>query len=402
MNLLGAKNLSHQGRRTNVCGMMLAVLALLPLAACVGPSQKTAKKTPEYINNETKFSSADYGVEGSPRVTTEKRPAKGTGRYQVGKPYQIAGKWYTPKEDESLKEIGLASWYGPNFHGRLTANGEIYDQFALTGAHPTMPLPSYAKVTNLENGRSLVVRINDRGPYAHGRVVDLSAQAAKMLGYDHQGVAKVKVEYAGKARMDGLDEQFLMASYQDPNRIGPGLPGPQPSTSGTMIALADTNPGNNDISRPAAAIDQGFSQTGSTVNLALSAIPVPISRPTLFEGIPMDGGEIGLPGEIVYQQVPRPLAYSGTEPIETLARFVPQDDLNHPYLGEMPARKIRLELGRFASTDDLVMLGLLYANAGWLEVDQASSKVVLVTVEKLVNQALQYSREIGLADAQIR
>ncbi|MDJ0614789.1 MAG: septal ring lytic transglycosylase RlpA family protein, partial [Rhizobiaceae bacterium] len=172
------------------------------------------------ISNQTKFSSKAYGVAGSPRVTTSTKVRKGGGRYQIGKPYTIRGVRYVPKEDPNYRATGLASWYGPNFHGRLTANGEVYDQFALSAAHPTMPLPSYAKVTNLENGASVTVRVNDRGPFSRGRIIDLSSRAAQLLGYTKKGVAKVKVEYVGRARMDGLDERQLLASYNS-GRLNP-------------------------------------------------------------------------------------------------------------------------------------------------------------------------------------
>lgn len=117
-------------------------------------------------------------------------PAKGV---KIGKPYKIMGKWYTPEYDPSYEEEGIASWYGPGFHGRLTANGEEYDQEAISAAHPTLPLPSIVKVTNLENGREITVRVNDRGPFHEGRIIDLSLGAARLLGVD--GIAKVRVTY---------------------------------------------------------------------------------------------------------------------------------------------------------------------------------------------------------------
>lgn len=116
-----------------------------------------------------------------------------TGSYKVGKPYQIANVWYYPREDYAYEETGIASWYGPGFHGKLTANGEIYDQNAMTAAHRTLQMPSLVEVTNLENGRSVRVRVNDRGPYAHGRIIDLSKRAADLLGFANQGTAKVRV-----------------------------------------------------------------------------------------------------------------------------------------------------------------------------------------------------------------
>jgi len=116
------------------------------------------------------------------------------GRYKVGAPYQIKGTWYYPAEDFEYSETGIASWYGPNFHGKKTANGEDYNQNDLTAAHRTLPMPSAVRVTNLENGRSLVLRINDRGPFARGRIIDVSRRGAQLLGFEKNGVAKVRVD----------------------------------------------------------------------------------------------------------------------------------------------------------------------------------------------------------------
>ncbi|WP_208434230.1 septal ring lytic transglycosylase RlpA family protein [Bartonella taylorii] len=135
------------------------------------------------------------------------------GRAIIGKPYQIKGKWYYPQNDPTYQRVGEASWYGSDFHGRLTANGEVYDMNLLTAAHPTMPLPSYARVTNLKNGSSLIVRVNDRGPFMKDRIIDLSKQAAKILGYADAGVANVKVEYISEAPVGYYDSAYLMASY---------------------------------------------------------------------------------------------------------------------------------------------------------------------------------------------
>ena len=132
---------------------------------------------------------------------TEKPLRKGGGRYQIGKPYQIAGNWYRPKADPDYDRVGTASWYGRDFHGRLTANGEIYDMNSLTAAHPTMPLPSYARVTNLDNDRSVIVRVNDRGPFAHNRLIDLSHRAAQVLGLVRNGTGEVHVRYLGPAAL---------------------------------------------------------------------------------------------------------------------------------------------------------------------------------------------------------
>jgi len=139
---------------------------------------------------------------------------KGGGVYSIGKPYQIAGLWYAPREDPGYDRVGSASWYGELFHGRRTANGEIYDMDRLSAAHPTLPLPVYARVTNLNNGRSIVVRINDRGPYARDRVIDLSRRSAELLGFRNHGTATVRVRYLGRAPLNGDDsyERRYLAS----------------------------------------------------------------------------------------------------------------------------------------------------------------------------------------------
>ena len=134
---------------------------------------------------------------------------KGGGYYQIGKPYEVAGLWYTPREEPSYDRVGSASWYGELFHGRRTANGEIYDMDRLSAAHPTLPLPIYARVTNLNNGRSLIVRVNDRGPFAHDRIIDLSRRSAELLGFRNQGTATVRVRYLGRAPLSGDDSYEL-------------------------------------------------------------------------------------------------------------------------------------------------------------------------------------------------
>lgn len=121
-------------------------------------------------------------------------PTIHTGAYKKN-PYTVFGKTYYPKnESTGYKETGMASWYGTKFHGKSTANGEMYDLYGMTAAHKTLPLPSYVKVTNLQNGRSVVVRVNDRGPFHSNRIIDLSFAAAKKLGYADAGTARVKVE----------------------------------------------------------------------------------------------------------------------------------------------------------------------------------------------------------------
>tara|TARA_B110000444_G_C18840150_1_gene598398 strand:+ start:2488 stop:3090 length:603 start_codon:yes stop_codon:yes gene_type:complete len=137
---------------------------------------------------------------------------QGGGHYKIGEPYQINGIWYYPEEDDNYNEVGLASWYGDFFHGRLTANGEYYDMNSLSAAHKTLPLPSYLRVTNIENKKSIIVRLNDRGPYVEDRIIDLSKRAAEDLGMLKQGTAKVQVQYIEKAPLEGNENDYFKNS----------------------------------------------------------------------------------------------------------------------------------------------------------------------------------------------
>ncbi len=137
------------------------------------------------------------------------------GVYKVGDPYQINGIWYTPVEDYGYDETGIASWYGADFHGKATANGETYDMNEVTAAHKTLPMPSLARVTNLENGRSLIVRVNDRGPFVAGRIIDLSRRSAQLLGLEGKGTGKVRVQILAdesRALADRLKSQGAVAN----------------------------------------------------------------------------------------------------------------------------------------------------------------------------------------------
>jgi rare lipoprotein A len=125
------------------------------------------------------------------------------GIYKIGNPYQQDGIWYYPHEQPDYDETGIASWYGAEFHGQRTANGEVFDSNALTAAHRTLPMPVNVRVTNLDNGRSLIVRVNDRGPFSKGRIIDVSERAADLLGFRLQGTARVRVTYMGRALLPG-------------------------------------------------------------------------------------------------------------------------------------------------------------------------------------------------------
>jgi rare lipoprotein A len=199
----------------------MAVAACLVLANCASSGKFASRVDPK------------YGVSTSPRVVAFGEPVpKGGGVYRVGKPYTVAGRVYVPEEDVNYREEGLASWYGDDFHGRLTANGEVFDMDSLTAAHPTLPMPCYARVTNLANGRSLIVRVNDRGPYHGNRLIDVSNKAAELLEFKGNGVARVRVEYVGRAPIEGSDDRQLMATLRT------GMPAPAPS----LVRVASARP----------------------------------------------------------------------------------------------------------------------------------------------------------------
>lgn len=190
---------------------------------------------------------ARLGVSASERVVGPGEAVpKGGGTYRVGKPYTVAGRVYVPEENPRYKAEGIASWYGDDFHGRKTANGEIFDMTSISAAHPTLPIPSYVRVTNLRNHRSLIVRVNDRGPYAHDRIIDLSTRAAKLLEFHGHGIAKVRVEYVGKAPLAGSDDMKLASTLRENGRPVHDRPtavaAVQPREPAKRVAVASADP----------------------------------------------------------------------------------------------------------------------------------------------------------------
>jgi rare lipoprotein A len=206
---------------TGIVRGSIALALCLILANCASSNKFASRVDPK------------YGVSSSPRVVEFGEPVpKGGGTYRVGKPYVVGGRIYVPQEDVHYREEGLASWYGDDFHGRLTANGEVFDMDALSAAHPTLPMPCYARVTNLSNGKSLIVRVNDRGPYAANRLIDLSHKAAELLEFKGNGLARVRVEYVARAPLEGSDDRQLMATLRT------GAPAPAPS----LVRVASARP----------------------------------------------------------------------------------------------------------------------------------------------------------------
>lgn len=202
-------------------GIVLIAMGLA-IAGCAS-HKHTAKRDP-------------FAGQGSPFYPGKGPVPWGGGRYFVGKPYQVAGEWFTPKEQPGYDKKGTASWYGEDFNRRKTSNGEWFDMARLTAAHATLPLPSYVKVTNLENGREIVVRVNDRGPFVDTRIMDLSKAAADELDYLNKGTAKVRVQYLGPAPINDNGGRHLMAMNTELERG---------TSTRNLIAAADRRKGRS-------------------------------------------------------------------------------------------------------------------------------------------------------------
>lgn len=318
--------------------VMLAKLGLVSIAALVLANCASQQNAGRTLTDQQRreigaFSDrSKYGA-ASPRVVSlDESAPKGGGRRQVGRPYTIAGRTYVPREKPvGYTVTGAASWYGVAFHGRKTANGEIYDRHMISAAHPTMPLPSYARVTNLQNNHSIVVRVNDRGPYHGGRVIDLSEKTANLLNFKHLGTARVKVDYLGPAGLAGSDDTRLIASLR---RDGPATApvGTQPTmvASAEPIATARPQPqalaftarAENPLSRAAQQPQGVITETRFT---PVSNIPLPPERPFDLETIggaarPVAPGS--LPMTVAPPQRPaRSASLSFVEPMGMLTNF---------------------------------------------------------------------------------
>ena len=225
---------------------VLLVAAGVALSGCSSKSDKKAALDP-------------FAGKGSPYYSGKGPVPWGGGRRHVGKPYQVAGRWFTPKEQPGYDKKGMASWYGEAFNRRKTSNGEWFDMTRLTAAHPTLPLPSYVKVTNLDNGRAVVVRVNDRGPFVGTRVIDLSKRTAEVLDFKHKGKTPVRVQYIGPAPLDD-NGTHLVAMNQELRR-------------GTAM------------SRMIAAADRGRGKVRSSDVMVAEAAPKP-ARPAKAKVVP--------------------------------------------------------------------------------------------------------------------
>ncbi len=247
-------------------------MVALGLVGCASDRQKSAKLDP-------------FAGKGSPYYKGKGQLPEGGGKYHVGKPYQVAGRWYTPKEQPGYDKVGMASWYGEAFHARKTSNGEWFDMNDLTAAHPTLPLPSYAKVTNLANGREVVVRINDRGPFVGTRLIDLSKRTSDTLGFRQKGKAKVRVQWIGNAPLTDKGYRHLAmmnAEMKDGSSIRQLAAASRGKASASMVASNDPAPAQDQPAKvttvaytpppePAPAPEETSATAGFVVHVATFA-----------------------------------------------------------------------------------------------------------------------------------
>lgn len=346
---------------------VLAFLAAPLLSACGFGS----------FNTKTKFSSSEYGVAASPRVAFFGAIPKGGGRYMVGQPYKVAGRWYTPVNDPNYEATGVASWYGENFHGRLTANGEVFDASGISGASPVLPLPSYVRVTNLENGRSMLVRINDRGPYAPGRIVDLSERTAELLDFKRDGTARVRVQYVGQAPLEGDDTRMLLASLNSRS----------PVERQSDMRVASVAP---DVVSPAPAPVRAAPQLQT-----LQPMP-PLAGNTTTVNL-LSYAETPASGRMIDS------AISATEAMATRAQALSSWRNSMDVSG----REIKLELGVFADPAAAEQIGERFAVLGAVSKDPVSlngapaTRLLLTYLRPGVTRddVADLVRELGLRDA---
>jgi rare lipoprotein A len=221
--------------RKTISLMMLASAIALAGCSSKGPSTSFRGKAPPTHNSKGE-SLAGFAGKGSSYFKGSGKIPRGGGRYFVGKPYEVAGVRFVPKVQPGYDRKGAASWYGEAFHGRKTSNGEYFDMNMLTAAHPTLPLPSYAKVTNLANGKSVVVRINDRGPFVGTRIIDLSKRTADVLEFRSRGKANVRVQWIGNAPVNDNGKHLAMMNKK-------AVDG---ASINTLIASATGEPSRNE------------------------------------------------------------------------------------------------------------------------------------------------------------
>ena len=262
------------------------------------------------------------------------------GVYKVGSPYQVGGNWYYPKIDYNYDQAGVASWYGQNFHGKLTANGEKFDMRRVSAAHKTLPLPSIVRVTNLENGRSLIIRVNDRGPFVRGRIIDLSKRAAELLGFADKGTAMVRVQV-----QPGASRRIAIASgAQNLPDFGPPPPRAAPSVEVSIQSL-DGDTGNPPKTPPGGP-------------LRVASVDPSDGTPPPFDAMSgVAGGTIDSPVAPVAPapEIPAPQDVSNGSTRQAGTTGLPESDLDDQEVAVVTLEKpplIFIQAGAFARFDN--------------------------------------------------
>jgi rare lipoprotein A len=313
----------------------------------------------------------------------------GEGRYKVGAPYQVAGVWYVPREQPDYDQTGVASWYGDAFDQKPTANGEIFDMSAVSGAHTTLPLPSLVEVTNLDNGRRLVVRVNDRGPFVGGRIIDLSHEAARELGYDRQGLAHVRVRYVGPAPLLGPDAGVR---YADARPLATHLPKPIPAVATGPAAASTASSAADPVVELAAGTP--------TRAAAVAAAPLPDAAPRTIAA-PAAVSSQALPpltgSAIASTPIPPP---PGTAPAPAAPTRVA--------LAGAPS-SLRIQAGAYSNEANAQRAASQLATAGQASIEPVEKNgmtLYRVVIPAPADEAAAYAlrdrvAEIGFADARV-
>lgn len=265
--------------------LMLSAAACLTLAGC-----STKQASAPALNLAATTQVAEQTEEAKPDETAEEN--KGSA------PYRVAGSASAIESFDGYSAEGISSWYGTVFHGRTTANGEIFDKTRLTAAHPSMPLPSYARVTNVSNGKSVIVRVNDRGPFHGDRALDVSEGAADLLGFKNIGMARIRIDYVGPASLEGSDNDQLMASYRENGHAAP-----------TGVMLASLSP----AAREGAQHTDASGLRGSAP-VALRAQPPVQAAAAAMPSKPVDAPPANKPA-------PPPAQTAATTPVDVASRI---------------------------------------------------------------------------------
>lgn len=287
--------------------------------------------------------------------------APSRGYYKVGAPYEVEGVWYYPGADYSYDETGIASWYGPDFHGKNTANGEVYNMNDLTAAHPTLPLPSIVRVTNLDNGRSIVVRVNDRGPYVRGRIIDLSRRAAQLIGMIGTGTAKVRVQILP----DESRQAVLLAQQGEipsAERIASAVPTEKVSAE-TLVPP----PGVQAASSPAPAAAPALPAQpppAPVVIASAQAAPLPAQGTPFAAPQPVERAPLAAPKAAGPSPMPVPAA-AAADPVKAV---LDQAVITVP----VKATSIYVQVGAFSQLDNANRLRAKLSTMGSTKVTQAS------------------------------